>query len=870
MGRDVALKIIPHGELTPFDRFRQEALALSRMKSRHVAHVHDFGRDEELGYYLAMDLIAGVPLEASALGRPLLPHEVLRAARGLLSALGEAHIAGIVHRDIKPSNVLVPGGINGLHDVRLLDFGIARSERRSQVREALGELDTHEGVVVGTPAFLAPELVTGGRATPATDVYAAGLVLFDLLGKGPLFPGETWSDQLAGRLRGDPELDGRVDAPLILLFQRMLARDPAARFSRADEAVSFISDLETAPVLAEDLARESRKSVPPPMSTKLRSSIPPPGAPRQSQFPVARSAGRADGTDGAARPRADRASVDRLAAERARESVARASTAPPSLDPLSGSGRERADGRGPGSLRATALYGTRRLARLEANPELALLECLHALDLAMLDALARRERTADAEPGGNRWGSVTSAIASALRLDFHGAAASLASVDSPEARAVGATLIAPRSSKRLAAAFERPREQSSEPTPSQGVGVGVDDDDAWLDAISPELAAVLSTLALGLAPQEAAARHRERCRRALLRLRDIPVEERSWEALPDLSGVLGTGTRRTTIMTTLAMADWCAQALLGAVPRSRARDECLKLRDVEALPLSPLQTFTRALLVAFATANADQHVTREQLERASKLAVESGATLLEVRAMVAWGGQLLEIPGRAEQGMGILDRAAALLDGAHAPSLQYIAEHNRGAAFLVQGRYKEAATCTRRARQAAAGELSLEHELLSTASEIHALLAMGDRAGASALLSTVDEARIASATGRTRMHVRCTRSLALVQAGDIPAAEAALRPQGEVIDVEEASDGYLLAESLAIVCAWARGQRETFMARAGELEKVAQDRGHPSFQFLRMYEAIVSFVEDSELRSQLNDALSRLTLLVVPEAERAD
>jgi serine/threonine-protein kinase len=787
--RDVALKIIPHGELTSFDRFRQEALALSRLKSRHIARVHDFGRDEELGYYLAMELIDGVPLESAALGRPLLPHEVLRAARGLLAALAEAHDAGIVHRDIKPSNVLVPGGIAGLHDVRLLDFGIARSERRAQVREGLGELDTRDGVVVGTPAYLAPELVAAGRATPATDVYATGLVLFDLLGKGPLFPGETFSDQLAGRLRQDPELQGRVDEPVAHLFERMLARAPEARFQHAREALTFITELETAPVAAEDLARETKKkSVPPPIST----SLPPRSVPAPRSVPPPRSEG-----------------VDSVRPSR-----------PPG-----------------------GFFGTRRLARADDQPLAALLECLHALDLSMLDALARRER-------GSAWGGIATAIACALRLDFRGAASTLETISSPEARAVGAALVAPRAARAIAAKVD-------------------DRDDAWVDTIDPELAAVLSAIALALTTQENARRSSDRCRRCQERLSAQLDGGRAWEAVPDLTGVHGTGGRRAATRTTLAMADWCGRALIGDVTIARAREECASLRDGEALPLSPLQHFIRAILVAFANASADQHMTREQLERASRLAIESGATLLELRAIVSWGGLLLEIPGRIEQGMAVLDRASALLHGADAPSLLYMAEHNRGAALLIQGRYAEAAPHPRRARQAAEGELSLDHELLSTNNEAYALLALGDREGTAALMPLLAEDRVAQARPRTQMHVRCTRSLVALMNGNGARAEAELGLNGDRRpDLEASCDGYLFAESLGIIYAWARGEQTTFLARAAELEKVAQDRGITSFYFLRMLDTIASHIRDEKLRARVRDACGRLELLLNPQAER--
>jgi serine/threonine-protein kinase len=128
-GGGTATRVTDEDPAQQFDRFRQEALALSRLRSRHVARVFDFGRDATIGMYIVMELIDGVPLELRALGRALMPHEVLRVARGVLAGLAEAHGHGIVHRDVKPSNVIVPRGKNGLDQPRLLDFGIAREAK---------------------------------------------------------------------------------------------------------------------------------------------------------------------------------------------------------------------------------------------------------------------------------------------------------------------------------------------------------------------------------------------------------------------------------------------------------------------------------------------------------------------------------------------------------------------------------------------------------------------------------------------------------------------------------------------------------------------------------------------------------------------
>ena len=113
------------------ERFRLEALALSQLRSPNIARVFDFGKDETHGLYLVMELIEGVALEPNALGRVLLTHEVLRGARALLTGLAEAHASRIIHRDIKPANIVVPHGIAGLADLKILDFGIAQSEHRA-------------------------------------------------------------------------------------------------------------------------------------------------------------------------------------------------------------------------------------------------------------------------------------------------------------------------------------------------------------------------------------------------------------------------------------------------------------------------------------------------------------------------------------------------------------------------------------------------------------------------------------------------------------------------------------------------------------------------------------------------------------------
>src|SRR5687767_12946201 len=134
---DVAVKVVPRGLGADHiaRRLRREALALRRIASIHVARIVDFGEDEG-AVYLVTELVSpAVPLSADAIGRPLLPHEALRAARSLLDGLAAAHAAGIAHGDVKPENVLVPGGHDALDAIKIIDFGLARVTTRASLAE---------------------------------------------------------------------------------------------------------------------------------------------------------------------------------------------------------------------------------------------------------------------------------------------------------------------------------------------------------------------------------------------------------------------------------------------------------------------------------------------------------------------------------------------------------------------------------------------------------------------------------------------------------------------------------------------------------------------------------------------------------------
>jgi hypothetical protein len=319
-------------------------------------------------------------------------------------------------------------------------------------------------------------------------------------------------------------------------------------------------------------------------------------------------------------------------------------------------------------------------------------------------------------------------------------------------------------------------------------------------------------------------------------------------------------------LTTLKMAHVAAGMIGGTVTPSSAITDVLRLRDADREPPSPYMSLARALILGLIGFRADEHMAREQLERATKIAAETGVTLLETRALVAWGGMLVEIPERVEQGLGVLERATTLLAHGDAPSFEHIAEHNRGAALVIQGRYTEAAPHLRRARTAAKGELQLEHEILSCMNEGLSYVALGDRDATARIVDELSDARIALCSARTAAYCYVVRSMysTLFETPDRAEAELRRAHQSAAAAEAEGADVYLLAEALGILHAVARHEEVDILARAGELQRVAQDRGFVSFYWFEVLRAMVSRMRGGELKERVGEALEKLVVLLGP------
>lgn len=231
LDRDVAVKMLAP-ELAAWpqarQRFAREARVAAAIRHENVVAIHSV---RELGgwSYLAMEYVAGGTLEELLEDEgPPPPATVARIARQLAAGLAAAHARDIVHRDIKPANVLLEAATGR---VKLSDFGLARVAGDAQL--------SRDGSLIGTPLYMSPEQVCGKPATPRSDVFGLGGVLYAMCTGRPPFPGEHVAAVLRAVTENEPEpiTDFRSDIPdwLDKVVMRLLRKNPAQRFASAEE-----------------------------------------------------------------------------------------------------------------------------------------------------------------------------------------------------------------------------------------------------------------------------------------------------------------------------------------------------------------------------------------------------------------------------------------------------------------------------------------------------------------------------------------------------------------------------------------------------------------------------------------------------------
>ena len=256
LGREVALKLLPTdigSEPERLARFRREAKVLASLNHPNIAAIH--GLEEDQGHvFLIMELVEGEDL-SDRIARGAMPvEETLNVARQLAHGLDQAHERGVVHRDLKPANVkLGPDGA-----VKILDFGLARAYAGESAEE--GELGasptitaamTQVGTILGTAAYMSPEQARGKEVDRRADIWAFGVLLYEMLTGAQLFAGETISDTLAGVLKTEPDLEelpGDTPVALRWLVERCLQKRPSKRLRDIGEArILLESDLDQLP-----------------------------------------------------------------------------------------------------------------------------------------------------------------------------------------------------------------------------------------------------------------------------------------------------------------------------------------------------------------------------------------------------------------------------------------------------------------------------------------------------------------------------------------------------------------------------------------------------------------------------------------------
>lgn len=238
LGRQVAIKVMDPkfaGDQQFLTRFEFEARAVAGLKHPSLVEVYDQGMDGEYPF-LVMELVQGGTLRELLRERgPMPPHAVRAVAEPVLAAIGVAHAAGLVHRDVKPENVL----ISDAGEVKIADFGLVRAVAAANTTSA--------SVILGTAAYLSPEQVTSGSADARSDVYAFGILIFELLTGQVPFTGDNSLSVAYQRVENDvpspSEFIAGVPPEFDRLVARATAREPGHRFADANEMVAELRSI---------------------------------------------------------------------------------------------------------------------------------------------------------------------------------------------------------------------------------------------------------------------------------------------------------------------------------------------------------------------------------------------------------------------------------------------------------------------------------------------------------------------------------------------------------------------------------------------------------------------------------------------------
>ncbi len=245
LGKRVAVKVMLEKFAQDADaiaRFQREALAASRIGNAHIVDVQHIGVSGDGRPFVVMELLSGASLSDILLRTgPMEPWRAIDIMRQTLRAVGAAHAKGIIHRDLKPDNIFLVDDKDQHDFVKLLDFGISKI---LNIGEDIPTRLTTTGMVMGTPLYMAPEQAMGVEIDPRVDLYACGVILYEMLAGKPPFDGATYPILIAKVLTASPPPLGDVrpglPANLCAAVHHALQKEPEDRVATAD---AFIAEL---------------------------------------------------------------------------------------------------------------------------------------------------------------------------------------------------------------------------------------------------------------------------------------------------------------------------------------------------------------------------------------------------------------------------------------------------------------------------------------------------------------------------------------------------------------------------------------------------------------------------------------------------
>lgn len=231
LGRQAAVKVLRIESPDAAQKLLGEARAVAQARHPNIIDIFGFGTTDDGQPYFVMELLEGEPLDLWLRDRsPLAPAEAVGILKQLFSGLAAAHAAQVIHRDLKPSNLFMAKLADGTHFLKILDFGLSKRVDPSAPEKTLGN-------VTGTPLYMAPEQTVGDPSTPATDLYAAGCLAYELLVGHPPFSAPSVEELLFHqRETPPPPLPDRLPLALRELVAGLLEKVPARRVASATEA----------------------------------------------------------------------------------------------------------------------------------------------------------------------------------------------------------------------------------------------------------------------------------------------------------------------------------------------------------------------------------------------------------------------------------------------------------------------------------------------------------------------------------------------------------------------------------------------------------------------------------------------------------